>query len=269
MWECNKMTEHHGAYVDYGPQAARVKFLAGTSSTETQQVTILTGQVLKKHSLIITNAAGKGIAHTGMSEKAVVTFADIITGKTVILGGLTFTSSAGVAKAVLVAAFKNLTSGMTAAQANAANPVTGGSFTSGTLGSWNTYLSSTADSVVFVSTAPNTNPTDIADTGNGSGATVVVTAVSSPLPVVKGMLAMDVDASGGDVVAPVFTEGNFWDSVIVWGVDISTDTITLDDFTTKAVTEYNTGAFTAAAQDKLLENGEIRVTIRPTAGEVY
>ena len=263
------MTNHSGAFVDYGLSKKQVKRFYGANDYKTSKGILASGHVLKKDTLLESDANGKLIPHSGMVEKALVTFADILGSKTVILGGLTFSSTTAVAKAVLVNAFKNLTAGMTAAQANALNPVTGGSFTSGTLGNWNVLKSSTADSVVFYSTTPNTNVTDLADSGNGSGTTISITGINSPLKKIAGALAFDVDASGGDITLDYITEATYWDTAPVWYNNPDSDTITLEDGTTKAVTDYYTGASTYYLKKKITEGSEIEIYGGLTAGETY
>jgi hypothetical protein len=261
------MAQNNGAWVDYPDSTRQTTFFRATKRA-TKSVIVTSGQVLKAKSFLQSTAGtGKVVAHSGIAEKALVTFADILTTETLILGGLTFTAGGATCpKADIVAAFSGLTAGMTATQANAANPVDGGSFTSGTLGSWNVYKSSTADSVVFVSTTPNTNVTDIADTGTATNPTIAVTAGSAAKNEIAGVLLFDVDASGGDVVAEAYIQASFWADALVWSATPN-DTITLFDGTTKACTDYHTGAFTNIIKQQFVEGSKFEELGFLTAGE--
>lgn len=269
------MTNYNGGLSLYGdrPKDAPIFFRACDRATKT--VTILSGQVLKGRSFLESDTTGKCKAHSGINEKGSVLFADILAAKTVILAGLTFTSGAGgCTKEDLTLAFQSLTVGTTAAQANASNPVGGGTFTSGTLTGYNTEGSTTAATVVFVSTTPYAGVTDLADTGNGSGTTITVTSVNSPQKPIAGVLVFDVDASDGDVEASAYIEASFYANALVWKVDPAVDTITLKDGTTKACTSYNTGcAGTTDASNllkkKFVEGSEFSELGFQTAGEVY
>lgn len=263
------MAQNNGAWVDYADSTRKSTFFRATKRA-TKSVTVTSGQVLKAKSFLeSTDGTGKVIAHRGIAEKALVTFADITNTQTLILGGLTFTASAACPKADLVAAWAGLTAGMTATQANAANvtgKITTGTFTSGTFGNWNTYKSSTADSVVFVATSPNTNVTDLADTGTAADPTITTTAGTSVRKEIAGVLVYDVDASGGDVVAEAYIQASFWASALVWSATPN-DTITLYDGTTKACTDYHTGAFTDLIKQQFVEGSKFEELGFLTAGE--
>ena len=270
------MTDYNGAYQTYADKtSSKVFFRAEDTHTET--VTIVSGQVLKKRTFLETNAAGKAIAHSGIIEKAVVTFpTKVDTGETVIIAGLTFTagSNSTTLKAELAAAWAGLPDGTTAAQANIINAsrvsAAIGTFTAGTLTGYKTKVNSTAGTVLFVSTTSG-NVTDLTVTGTGDASSVAVTAVSGNK--VCGILLFDVDASGGDVDATAYTEASFWADALVWSVNPAVDTITLADGTTKACTEYDTGCggTTAAAillQKKFVEGTEFESLGFLKAGEI-
>lgn len=270
------MTDHRGAYTTYANRPEDVRKFYGTCDVETGYATITSGQVLKRGTFLETSTDGKSIAHSGMNEKALVTFpTKVDTGETVIIAGLTFTagSNATTSQAQLVAAWKGLTAGMTAAQANAAKPTETsaaiGTFTAGTLTGYNSYKSSTAGSVLFVSTTPNAGVTDLAVTGTGDASTVAVTAVNYPNHKIQGVLIYDVDASGGDVVTPIEIDANYWDDYPIWFNNPDTDYITLEDGTIKYVTDYHTGATTNILKRKFTENSEITVNGFNEVGEKY
>lgn len=271
------MTDHRGAYVTYADRPADKYKFYGASCYKTQQITVLSGQVLKAGTPVESNTVGKSIAHSGMNEKALVTFpTKVDTGETVIIAGLTFTagSKATTSQAELVAAWKGLTAGMTASQANAAKTTETsaaiGTFTSGTLTGYNTYKSSTTGSVLFVSTTPNAGVTDLTVTGTGDASTVAVTAVSYPNKPIQGILVYDVDASAGDVDTSIYIEADFWDTYIVWENNPDTDYILSEIGTQVPVTDYVSGATSNLLKKKFFENArDITVSGFNTAGETY
>jgi hypothetical protein len=237
---------------------------------ESKQVTVKSGQVLKAMTFLETDNDGKAIAHTGINEQALVTFADITNGQTIILGGLTFTAGAGgTTKEDLVTAWAGLAASTGYAAANTANPVSGGSFTAGTLTGYKTVLSSTADSVLFISTTANTGVTDLADSGTATDPTITVTAVSNPPRPIAGVLMYDVDASSADVEATAYSSASFWEDSLVWDVDPATDTVEKSDGTTVACTDYYIGATTDNLKKKFVENSAFAELGFQHAGEVY
>ena len=84
---------------------------------------------------------------------------------------------------------------------------------------------------------------------------------------IGGVLLFDVDASAGDVEATAYVEASFWASALIWSVNIATDTITLFDGTTKAVTAYDTGCTTNLLKQKFVENSEFESLGFLSAGE--
>jgi hypothetical protein len=183
----------------------------------------------------------------------------------------------GTTQAQLKAAWSNIPAGTGYAAANTlngcSNAVTGGAFTAGTLTNYKTKFSSTANSVLFVSTLPNATATDITNTGTADGETIAIVEPAFPQKKNAGVLCFDVDASGGDVDASVYTEASFWADALVWSANPATDTITLADFTTKACTEYDTGCSgtTAAAillQKKFVEGTEFEPLGFRKTGEI-
>lgn len=274
------MATNNGAFVDYA-DATRPRTFFRASDRATKTITIKSGQVLKAKSFLETDTTGKAIAHSGINEVATVTFpTKVDTGETVIIAGLTFTAgtNATTTQAQLVAAWKNLPAGITAANANTAQGTAVsaeiGTFTAGTLTGYSSDTSATAGSVDFRSTTPNAGVTDLTVTGTGDASSVTVVALNDPMKKIAGVTIYDVDASGGDVDAEVYTEASFWADALVWAVDVDTDTITLFDGTTKAVTHYNTGcAGTSAAaillQKKFVEGTEFEELGFLTAGESY
>lgn len=263
------MTEYNGGFVSYPDRTAHRTFYRA-DDRYTKTITVKSGQVLKANSFIETDTAGKAIAHSGMVEKALVTFAAITSAQTLILGGLTFTAgSSGTSIADLVEAFSGLTAGMTASQANTANPVSGGTFTAGTLGSWNIIKSSTTSSVVFVSTTPNADVTNIADTGTATDPTITITAGTTLHKPIAGMLCHDVDASAADVDTEAYTEVSMYAENIIWSVDPATDIVTKVDGTTVTCTDYYTGATTDLLKKKFVEGSEFDNLGFLSSGETY
>jgi hypothetical protein len=234
------------------PDRVTPKVFFRADDTRTDTVTVLSGQVLKGLSFVETNADGKAIAHTGIAEGAIVTFATITTGQTLILAGLTFTAGSGsVTAAELVTIWKDLTVGITAANANVLllargiNATTKGTFTSGTLAQYSTMVNDATNSVVFNGYQAFTALTDVGDTGTAVNPVVTLKANPSAIAPITGVLMYDVDASAGDVVAAVYKEASFWADSLVWYVDSTPttgDVMTLaDGVTTVPFTAYNTG----------------------------
>ena len=83
------------------------------------------------------------------------------------------------------------------------------------------------------------------------------------------ILAMDVDATAGDVQATAFTKCSFWADALVWSVDIATDIITLADGTEVACTAYDTSASTDLLKQKLVDGTGFSELGFLTAGESY
>lgn len=268
------MTNYNGGWANYPNRTTQKKFFRATAR-HTKPVTVKSGQVLKALSFLESDTDGKVIAHSGINEVATITFpTKVDTGETVIIAGLTFTAgtNATTTQAQLVAAWANLPAGITAADANtlqgAKVSAAIGTFTAGTLTGYASDTSATAGSVDFRSTTPNAGVTDLTVTGTGDASTVTVTALNVPQNKIAGVLAFDVDASGGDVEATAYTEASFWADALVWSVDVDTDTIELYDGTTKAVTHYNTGASTERLKQKFVEGSRFEELGFLTAGEV-
>lgn len=239
---------YNGGFYNYADRTTEKLFFRKSAKRVTKQATIKQGQVLKKHTPLQSDAAGKLIAHTGMSEAALVTFATITTGQTLILGGLTFTAGTGsVTAAELVTIWKDLPVGITAANANTLllargiNATTKGTFT-GTLTGWNTRAHDAVDQVLFTSTTALSNVTDLVDTGTATDPTITTVGGVTSFPAIAGILIYDVDATAADVQVEVWAEASLWADAIVWYNDTANDTITLHDGTTVAVTAYNSGA---------------------------
>jgi hypothetical protein len=252
-------SQQAGGFNTYPDRVTKKIFFKKDVTTKTKPATILSGQVLKAYTFLESNSVGKLIAHSGVNEKALVTFADITAGQTIILAGLTFTDAgAGTTKEDLVIAWSSLAVGTTAAAANTQNPVSTGSFTAGTLAGYNTEGSDTADSVLFVSTTPFAGVTDLADTGTATDPTVTILALESPIKPIAGVTLYDVDASSADVDAEVYETASFWADddgtcALIWKVDPATATVTKADGTTVACTPYNTGCYGDTAAARLLK----------------
>ncbi len=241
------MVDYNGGYQVFANRTRTKTFFRATDRY-TKTVTVKAGQVLKAHSFLESDADGKVIAHSGFTEATLVTFAAITSGQTQILAGLTFTSGAsGTTAAQLATAWGVINTGDTAAAATtkiAAAGITAamGTFTAGTLAGWETEPFA-ATKVQFRSTAPGTNPTDLADTGTATDPTFAVVQGETALNKIAGVLAFDVDATSADVDASAYTKASFWADALVWAVDPTVDTITKFDGTTVAVTAYNTGCY--------------------------
>lgn len=151
----------------------------------------------------ITMQSGLLVARAaGTYESASVAFSatPLSAGQTVILGGLTFTSTGATTQAQLAAAFANLDAGAVTGAGTAY-----GSY-SGALTGFSTGSVVTGNTVVFSATATG-NTTNLAQTGTGAASTITVTpgvATSGTglIPVTSANLAdtIGVSKSDGSVV---------------------------------------------------------------------
>lgn len=128
----------------------------------------------------------KGTASS--TETAKVEFAPVASGKTVILGGLTFTAgSSGATAAQLAAAFASITDGTSYSDINVANGLSdsaGGVFTAGTMTDWSTASVVDLSNIVFTSEQANTVlSTNLENTGTAvfSSKTVIRTATNADI----------------------------------------------------------------------------------------
>ena len=271
----------NGGLYTYDTRASN-KLFAGANGYKTQNVTVLSGQVIKALSFVETNSDGKAIPHSGFAESAIVTFATITTGQTLILAGLTFTAGTGsVTAAELVTIWKDLPIGVTAANANVlllargVDATVAGTFTAGTLAQYSTAVHDATDSVIFTGYRALTALTDVGDTGTATNPVVTLKASLSAQNKIAGVLMYDVDASAADVQAEVFIEATFYADALTWHVDSTAttgDVMTKADSSTVAFTAYNTGLGNTTAeaillQKKFVEGSEIRL-VHLTAGEI-
>jgi flagellar hook-associated protein 2 len=128
----------------------------------------------------------KGTASS--TETAKIEFAPVASGKTVILGGLTFTAgSSGATAAQLAAAFASITDGTSYSDINVANSLSdsaGGIFTAGTMTDWSTASVVDLSNIVFTSEQANTVlSTNLENTGTAvfSSKTVIRTATNADI----------------------------------------------------------------------------------------
>jgi hypothetical protein len=256
------MAEYNGGFKSYADRVTpKVFFRAEDRNTKT--ITIASGQVLKAHSFIETNSIGKGIAHAGYTESALVTFnANLAAAGTITLGttGIVFTAgSAGATIANLVNVFSTYLTGTTTAAANlvllaAGIPVTVGTFTSTTTSPAFNGGKFDANTVVFNSSSPLTNAADLAVASSGTAPTIsIVAGLTAALNKIAGVLLYDVNATGADVQAEVYTEASFWADALVWAIDPAVDVVTAPDGTTTACTAYNTGCAGNSVSSNLLK----------------
>jgi hypothetical protein len=273
------MATNNGGWITYPDQTPKATF-ARAGDRASKIVTVKSGQVIKALSFVESDVNGKVIAHGGLVESALVTFASgITTGQTVILAGLTFTAgSSSVTAAQLADIWSGLVSGTTSAQANAiilakGYPVATIGVFSGTLAGYGT-TSASPTKVRFDATGTGAaSATDVAITGTGAGAGSVAIVQYAAFNKIAGVLAFDVDATSGDVEASVYTEASFWADALVWAVDVTVDTITTSAGTT-ACTAYNTGCSGTSAESNLLkkkfvENTDFEPLTFKRLGETY
>jgi hypothetical protein len=265
------MAENNGAYFDYPDYTPKATFFR-SSPRNTKQVIVKSGQVIKALSFVESDVQGKSIAHSGIAESALVTIdTDLAGGETLIIGGLTYTANAvGSTTKEVAVDWGSILDGTDFGDINTIS----GSFTAGTLTGYNT--NSTGTAIYFNAPTAETDVADLTVTGTGaSKTTLTITQGSAGFVPIQGVLVYDVDASGGDAKASVFTEASFWADALVWAADPNVDTIKLPDGTTKAVTAYNTGASAgdtiegALLQQKFVEGSEFDPLGYTRAGEVY
>jgi hypothetical protein len=111
------------------------------------------------------------------------------------------------------------------------------------------YLVSKGDTntLVFTWNVPQAGQTDLALTGTATAkATLTVSSPATPTTKIAGFAVYDVaaiNAAGAntDTEIAVYSEVSLWADAIVWAAD-ATETITLPNGSTKAVTAFNTGA---------------------------
>lgn len=252
------MANNNGAYQDYPDYTPKATFFR-SSPRNTKQVTVKSGQVIKALSFVQTDSEGKAITAANIAESAVVAFTDLTAGQTLIMAGLTYTDDgSGTTAEELVALYAGLEDGY----------VGTGDF-SGTLAGYSIEAFNDT-SVVFNSTTADASATDVANTGTGTVTITIKQGTTTPVGVLAGVTVYDVDASGGDVDASVYTEASFWADALVWAVDTSVDTIDLPDGTALAVTAYNTGAHgNKLLQQKFVEGSEYDPLGYSNDGEVY
>lgn len=138
-----------------------------------------TGSLTFQSGIFVARAAGT-------YETATVTFVALTTGQTMILGGLTYTSTGATTGAQLAAAFANLDAGATTGAGTATGTY------SGTLTGWATGPASGAV-VVFTALTPG-NVSDLAATGTGTAPSIVIVqgtsaTASGLIPVTSSNLA--------------------------------------------------------------------------------
>jgi S-layer protein len=252
----------NGGFYSYAPRSASNIFFRA-EETKSSTVTVKSGQVLKALSFVESDVDGKVIAHSGFVESAIVTFATITTGQTLILAGLTFTAGSGsVTAAELVTIWKDLPVGITAANANllllgrGISATVKGTFTAGTLAQYSTAVADATNAVIFTGYQAFTALTDVGDTGTATNPVVTLHANVTAKAPIAGVLLYDVDASAGDVEAEVFKEASFWAASLNWYTDSTATTgevMTKSDGTTVAYTAYNIGITGTMAEVKRLQ----------------
>lgn len=243
----------NGGWYQYPDSQRPLEFFRATDRC-TKSVTISKGQVLKRYTFLETLPNGESIAHTGIGNQVKVTFPALAANKTLIIGGLTFSSGSSDLSALAVAnAFAGIAKGSTATQINTQKSLAGatGTFTAGTLANYFTVLED-SHSVRFVPIAASVDYTALTNTGNGTATFDIILGNKKP----SGVILYDVDARANSVVAEAFCEASFWASALVWSADPAVDTISLSDNTTIPVTFYDTFATSQLLKQKFVENTE-------------
>jgi hypothetical protein len=241
----------NGGFFSYPDRVTTDIYYRKSEDRVTKPAVIKSGQVLKARSFVQSDSIGKMIAHTGLAETALVTFATITTGQTLILGGLTFTAGSGsVTAAQLVTIWSGIFNGMTAAQANAQilaagiNATTVGTFTSGTFTGWNTKAYDVFSKVEFTSVSALIN---VIDLGLSTTASITATA-SQPGQAVLLTASTTGAANGASIAGPGIPDGttivSFSTNV---SITLSNNLTTAASTTAAAYTIYTAGMGTATA----------------------
>jgi len=233
----------NGGFVSYANRTTKYGSRGAEPCKNTRQIIVKSGQVIKAMSWLESDTSGKMIAKATMTELASTVFAGTAAiSDTIIIGGLTLTTTAAMTPAEVVTAFISKTT-------------TKGTF-SGTLSGWTLQAGATTATLEAISTTYLTDVSNFAITGTHTGLThpITITAGGTAQKPATGLLLFDVDATSVDVPAVMYISGNFWSEEIVWEVDTVIDTVTKADNTTVAVTAYNTGCVTELAKQKFIEN---------------
>lgn len=233
----------NGGFLSYPSRTTTYGSRGAEPCKNTRQITVKSGQVIKAMSWLESDTTGKMIAKATITELASTVFAGSASiGDTIIIGGLTLTTTAAMTPVEVVAAFISKTT-------------TKGTFT-GTLSGWSLQQGATTATLEAISTTYLTDVSNFAITGSHGGLThtITTTAGGTAQRPAAGLLLFDVDATSADVNAVMYISGNFWSEEIVWEVDTAIDTMVKSDNSTVAVTAYNTGCVTELARQKFIEN---------------
>ncbi len=174
-----------------------------------------------------------GTATAAVTEVASVEFADINSGNTVILDGLTFTAAKALTAAEVAAAFANLKAGATHGQAKADNGIY-----SGVLANYNTGTVSADNKVVFTATEAKAIAPNLSNSGTGTVTAIVVTT--------EGVNAIPAVTAVGGIANGVVNIAN-------GGTNNTIKTVTVDG--------YDTGS--SVASDALTD-----LTLKNSAGSM-
>jgi flagellin len=170
---------------------------------------------------------------TGRTETASVLFADMTANQTVVMGGLTFTSTGNTTAANVAAAFANLSEG------SKGNVSSFGTF-SGTLSGFTSGSVSTS-TVVFTSTTAGSNVTSLGNTGTAGAATVTVTDGTNYTSATAALLSTNL---GGKAITVSATSPV--DLVFQGGADTSTpNMVTYDAINIRTDATTSNGGFQA------------------------
>jgi flagellar hook-basal body protein len=112
------------------------------------------------------------VAETQIAEQNTITFSALTAGQTVIVNGLTYTSTGATTAAQVAAAFTSLTTSSTAA-GSLTNPSTG-TFSGTWAGNWSTAAGSSSGEIIATYVTAGVDATNLSNTGTGT-ATVAVT----------------------------------------------------------------------------------------------
>lgn len=175
------------------------------------------------------------VRNSGTFETATAKFVALTTGQTIILGGLTYTSTGATTASQLATAFANLAVGATTGAGTAT-----GSY-SGTLTGYSTgaVQGASLDTVVFTASTVGAK-TDLADTGTGTNPTITIVngtsgtdegfspATSATLANVIGILKIEGQnkmADGASLKANYCISGDIDASMLILPLGVTLDSI--------------------------------------------
>lgn len=219
---------------------SNINIRRGLKCGKNASLPVAQGHVLKAGTLL-TKSAGILTPHTGFSEQQKLVFdADIIgtAAKKVVftIAGLTITTTSNILLlSTLFTLLKDAKPGDTGAALLAASGVTGLDSVAGTLGAWYTMLDTVNRTILFVSSAYQTNVGNLTFTlvdtaGSPVDLSSHVTSTNIPLSSadIHGILVNPVNTVSAQKSVPVYTEADFYENILALWVEPDSETDLID-----------------------------------------